>query len=53
MKQLWSRIFGWFSGTAIALAPALALAEGAGGGLQGDCSDLLHVHHRGPDLWGP
>jgi hypothetical protein len=35
MKQLWSRIFGWFSGSAIALAPALALAEGAGGGYKG------------------
>lgn len=32
------RLLGWFSGTMLASVPALALAEGAGGGYKGIAS---------------
>jgi len=35
MKQVWTRILGWTTGSSIALAPAWAFAEGAGGGYRG------------------
>jgi hypothetical protein len=33
-----SRLFGWLSGLAVAVTPALAWAEGAGGGYRGIAS---------------
>jgi len=35
MKQVWSRILGWLTGSSFALAPVWAFAEGAGGGYRG------------------
>ena len=35
MKKVWNRLFGWIAGSGFALAPTLALAEGAGGGYRG------------------
>jgi len=35
MKQFRGRMFGWIAGSLFSLTPALALAEGSGGGYRG------------------